>query len=167
VRWSRILAWTITLLALAAFCVAAVLTEDRVRLIVSSAIGSALWSGAMIFMDNQMGDAAPQPLRLSVSQLPSMASMSKTIVIYAAFIAAFYAWAADLCVSSSYTDVPFGIALGGPFLIWHHVRKAERVERESHGTLWTTTGLAWTAKDRVRYLTPEAADDADADRYTG
>jgi hypothetical protein len=155
VRLYRIVARTITLPAFAAFCVAVVLTEDRIRLLIFSVFGAVVWSGGMIFMDNRMGDISPQPLELSVDLLPPIVSTRKAIVFYTAFMAVLYAGATVLCISSANQDYTFGIALGGPFLLWHNFRKAERVEHELHGTLWATTGFAWRAKDRVRYLTPD------------
>jgi hypothetical protein len=44
-----------------------------------------------------------------------------------------------------------GIVPGGPIVIWDSVRKAKRIEHESRGTLWSTTGFAWTSRGRCRY----------------
>jgi hypothetical protein len=155
VRLYRILARTVAVLALAAFCVAVVLAEDRIRLLIFSVVGCALWSGGMIFIDKRMGDVALRPLELNADYLPRIVSMRKAIFFYIGFMVALYAGAAALCRSNANQDYTFGIVLGTPILFWHNFRKAERVEHELHGTLWATTGFAWTAKDRVRYLTPD------------
>jgi hypothetical protein len=155
VRVNRILLRPVMLLAFAAFCVAVVFTEDRIRLLIFSVVGCALWSGGMIWMDNRMGDVSPRPLELSANFLPPIVSTWKMIVSYTAFMAVLYAGATALCLTSASQDYAFGITLGAPLLFWHNCRKAERVEHEFHGTLWAAIGFAWSAKDRVRYLTPD------------
>ena len=50
-----------------------------------------------------------------------------------------------------------GFLLGLPVLCWDSLRQARRDEREMNGTLWTTTGFAWTARSRARYMTGRCA----------
>jgi hypothetical protein len=142
-----------TVIALLMLAVTVILAKDRLVVIITSVPMAVLWSGGMILLLPKIVNVPP-PMRVSPDQLPPTASLWKVVVPGVTLLAAVGAAAVVFCLSV-HEYVPVGIVLGGPILVWDSFRRAERTQRELRGILWTTTGFAWTSKDRIRYLSPE------------
>jgi hypothetical protein len=152
---TRTLAVVSTLVALLTFAITIVLARDRLVVLVTSVPLAVLYSGAMILMLPRLADNAPPPVWLSPDQLPRPVPGWKAVAPGATLLVGVGAGAAAFSLSV-HEYVAVGIVLGVPIMAWDSVRRAQRTERNARGTLWSSTGFAWTSKDRIRYLVASA-----------
>ena len=152
---ARALAFIFTLVALLAFAATIVLANDRLLVLVTSVPLAVLYSGAMILMLPRLAEKVPPPLWLSPDQLPRPAPWWKAVAPGAALLVGIAAGSVAFSLSA-HQYVAVGVVLGAPIMAWDSVRRAHHTEREARATLWSSTGFAWTSKDRIRYLVSSA-----------
>jgi hypothetical protein len=148
---TQVYAVAATLSALLALAVTIVVASDRLGVIITCVPTAIVWSGGMILMLPKLTKNVAPPLRVSLDQLPPIASIRKAMVPSIALMVIVMAGAVVASLSG-HEYVPVGIILGAPIVVWDSVRKARRTEHELRGRLWTTAGFAGTSKDRSRYL---------------
>jgi hypothetical protein len=154
---ARALAGVFTLVPLLAFAITVAFAHDWLKVIITSVLTAAVCAGLMIPALSMYSNwSVPPPHRIHPDQLPPAVGIWKAnvpgIVVMPIVGAVAVTWSL-----SSHVYVVIGIFLGIPAMAWNDVRRAKHIEYEMHGTLWHTSGFAWTAKSRSRYLVAEAA----------
>ena len=152
---TRALAVISTVVALLAFATTIILAQDRLLVLVTSVPLAVLYSGAMILMLPRLAGNAPPPLWLRPDQLPRPVTGWKAVAPGATLLAGVAAGSAAFSLSV-HEYVAVGVVLGVPIMAWDSFRRSQHTEREARAVLWSSTGFAWTSKDRIRYLIASA-----------
>lgn len=151
----RVTAIASALIALIAFAVALIIVHDRARVVVTTLLGAVIWGGLMVASLTRMARRLPPPLRVQPDELPRKANPATALIPGIALFAivdAVILFTSIYLQHSSSVGTALGIMLGGPIVLAGTLVNARRTERELGGTLWSPPTVAWTAKNRIRYL---------------
>jgi hypothetical protein len=142
-----------TALALPAFAVTVTLAEHWLDALVVSVFTAILWSGGMTVMLRIIHNIEPSPVPVEQNELPPIAATWKATAFAAALLTVLDAGALAFSLAvQPQTYIVVGIILGAPGVIWSSFLRIERTQRQYQGTLWCSTGFAWTSKGRSPYI---------------